>query len=110
MTDVEVAWVAGLIEGEGCISTFGKKRRYYWNVRVGMTDLDTIRKLRGITGMGIIYTQKVTGNRKPAWRWSVNRQAEVRELLTKILPHMGARRTEKIHEALHQIEGVSGWQ
>jgi hypothetical protein len=52
MTDVEKAWLAGIIEGEG---TFGRVGRPGGQIRVVMTDQDVIHRLHAITGLGLIH-------------------------------------------------------
>lgn len=109
MTEVETAWVAGLIEGEGCICEYARSHRSkkykYWQIRVTMTDFDVLEKLLKTTGAGRIYDHPPgRGNRKRAWVWTVYRQEEVYRILEAIYPHMGNRRRGKIQEAFNDKE------
>jgi hypothetical protein len=49
MTATDIAWLAGIIEGEG---TFGRKGHPAGQVRVQMTDEDVIDRLHSLTGVG----------------------------------------------------------
>lgn len=107
MNDVEVAWLAGLIEGEGSVSLH---RGSSATLAVLMTDEDVIRKLRTISGVG-----RVTGpyrhsnlNARETWLWSVGRVAELRPLLAALLPYMGARRSARFAEATRHIASNRG--
>lgn len=91
----ELAWVAGLIEGEGCIRCTGKDGRSYPHVKVAMTDEDVIRRCYEITGIGILSGPHHYGTRpqnKPVYTWAVGRKDECLTLLGGIWPYLGERR------------------
>lgn len=61
MTDTDIAWVAGLLEGEGYFgcriaTTKNRPGKAYLQVRicVNMTDEDVLRRAQSITGAGHI--------------------------------------------------------
>lgn len=114
MNDLETAWVAGLLEGEGSFTiakqgylASGKpKKNRQLNVTCGMTDRDVIDKLHRIVGMGGVFIdQRSLRNPKfkTLYTWRLSRRAHVEEFLLAIRPHMGARRTVKINELLDYI-------
>jgi hypothetical protein len=108
MKETELAWIAGIIEGEGTVTLKTGSTRSGNNfptLRVVMTDEDVIRSLHRITGLGNIHYQvredTEKGNkRKDTWIWAVAARDEVRNILEQILPWMHSRRTERIKEAL----------
>ena len=51
MTDLEIAWIAGILEGEGCFTCDTKTTRL--RVQCVMTDKDIIDRLHNIVGKGI---------------------------------------------------------
>ena len=74
MDTIALAWVAGLLEGEGAFVLAWHKSSAgpYPEVRVqcNMTDEDVIRKLHASTGVGAVrgpYNQWGAGT-KPVWR------------------------------------------
>lgn len=116
MDKVMTAWVAGILEGEGC---FHMERRRYPRITVQMTDEDVIRKLQMVTGVGKVngpynphgrFTERT--HWKPAWRWIVSRPEDVNPILNAIRPLMGERRGAKIDECLAfvRIPGIIGRQ
>ena len=111
MSEVEVAWVAGLLEGEG---SFGL-RAYHGTsngnrggvrslgISCGMTDEDTILKLHNIVGIGNFNPErrvKRSETHKPMYIWQVNKRADCVALMETIRPHMSMRRRAKIDELL----------
>ncbi|SRR6266540_4508168 len=100
-TETEIAWAAGLFEGEGCwrIKTDGD----YPSVSIVSTDLDVLEEFQRIVGFGKIYTVNPTVW-KPQWRqrwhWQVNACADVRIVIELLLPWMRMRRHAKALEVL----------
>lgn len=102
MTDAEIAWVAGIIEGEGCVSLKGKSGV---KILVNMTDEDTIEKLLSITNVGAMRgPYRWREQHLQYWTWDVGKHADVIPLLRAILPWMSQRRTTKILEALEHSQ------
>lgn len=86
---VDIAWVAGIIEGEGSIQT--RSNANGLNVVVQMTDEDVIRRLRDVTSIGRVSgpykssTLRLDGElKKLRWFWLVGRKEEVARLLLAI--------------------------
>lgn len=105
MTEAELHWVAGLLEGEGCFSV--KVDSYVrLEIRCNMTDEDVIYRLRETVGVGNVRgpIEKRTRNgvAKPQWLWTLGRRDGAEELMSLLLPLMGARRSAKIRFALEQ--------
>lgn len=104
MTEQEWAWLAGIIEGEGCISFAGVNSV---RLTVNMTDLDILQRCRALTNCGHIGLGKDRGpRRKPLHRWSVGHQNQIRKILPTIWPWMGKRRSARIGVALTRLAGV----
>jgi hypothetical protein len=98
MSEVEVAWMAGLLEGEGYFARHQGLPR----IQLQMTDFDIIERAKEITG-GCGSISKATdprGGRKQAKRWELTGERAA-ILMERILPHMGSRRAEKIAEVVN---------
>jgi hypothetical protein len=97
-TRENIAWIAGLFEGEGCIDMHGSNSRLILN----MTDEDVIRKLRRIAGVGAVYGPRKIAkpHHKPIFCWKVTNRLDVYALLAAIYPFMGVRRASTIEAAL----------
>jgi hypothetical protein len=114
MDESEIAWLAGLLEGEGCfhLKTRGPVKkdgtRYIGPVvDVNMTDEDVIRKLRDITGVGNVqgpYSVSRKENWKPIWRWAVQKRSDALMIMKLVRDHMCERRRSKIDEILSTFE------
>lgn len=94
---VTIGYLAGLLDGEGCITLNNK----CWRVQIAMTDECLIRWLGEIGGT--VRERSVTGRRRPCWRWLLMRQAEVAEFLSAMLPHLRVKR-EQAAIALTEIK------
>lgn len=89
-----MAWLAGLLEGEGC---FHLERARRPRMAMQMTDEDVVRRAHEVSGVGTVKGPYFpSAGNKPAWRWLVSRHEDVRWLLTAIRPYMGERRRAKI--------------
>lgn len=106
MSQVDIGWLAGLIEGEGCVH---RKRNFKPKyplskyapspiIAVQMVDEDIIRRLAEVTGVGNIrgpYCSKTALGKQPRWDWRVAKKRDVARLLLAIYPLLGQRRREQ---------------
>lgn len=105
MTEAELAWLAGILEGEG--SFMVAKSRYkervyrYARITVQMSDADVIERVHKLTQTkGGIFTAAATGlGNIPLHRVWVSGQAAY-ELMEKLRPWMGKRRQARIDEVM----------
>ena len=109
--ETEVAWLAGIIEGEGAIGVHktykirgGERRQYrYPQIRVRMTDEDIVQRCADITApMGGGMYGPVAGwkpHYKSVWQWTIT-GAPARQVLTLVLPYLGLRRTDQAMKAV----------
>lgn len=97
----EFSWFIGLFEGEGCVDAHrGKGDRPRLRLQVQVTDEDTVRRCLAATGRGVINgPYQRTNGRRDIWNWSV-KSDDAYYLLTRMLPHLGARRRERTLEIL----------
>lgn len=88
MSATEIAWVAGLLEGEATFqSSRGRKM-----IHVTMTDRDVLDMLALVTGVGSIYTLRKRERCKQAYKWVIGWQSTSASLVTAIYPWLSARR------------------
>lgn len=118
--DLDYAWAAGILEGEGCFSIFnrtakcGTKQRDTKNcsIQLEMTDKDTVERVYNIFKVGSIKGPNIRKrdegrNRKPTYIWSVQNISGMKLVLEQIQPFMGYRRSEKIFELLYDIRKMN---
>lgn len=99
MDQVDIAWVAGIIEGEGTFGYNGRKETTTSSkVQVIMTDEDIIRRLQSVTGMG-----RVSGPHGPykpgylpTWCWAIRVKRDLARIFLAIYPLLGERRREQL--------------
>lgn len=94
----DIAWAAGLFEGEGCVSVNQGLMRLYLNI----TDYDVIRRFADILG-GKVSGPNYRDDRKPIWRWTANKPSLIVDILGKIGPYLCERRTTRIAEIRKDI-------
>lgn len=104
LTDTEAAYIAGLIDGEGCVGVYviTRSRReispqFTIFMSVAMTDEKTVKWLHKVIGFGSVHVYKNSKRDpekyKPAWIYKVaTRQAA--QLLARIIPFMITKREQ----------------
>ncbi len=90
----EVAWLAGIVEGEGCFQF----NRNTPSIKVVMTDKDIIERVCSLFQCNLVYGGK-RGNHKPIFIAHVSSYKAAQWMMT-ILPFMGERRFDKIKNVL----------
>lgn len=110
-TELDRAWTAGLIDGEGCIHIDRHRARkskagidYALRVTVGMTDEKTIQHLQELWG-GALWKHKNLPPRKPTWFWGLNRQ-QAATFLQSIYPFL----ITKTQEAEIALDAEQNWR
>lgn len=102
ITDTELAWLAGILEGEGSFmmsrNVVNGKVYFYPRIVVGMTDKDIIDRVSKLFGTST-YKIPVVNGRKQAWRAQVSGAKSV-QIMESLLIYMGDRRSNKINEIL----------
>lgn len=103
---VDIAWAAGLFEGEGTIGF--NLGRYGTRVRIvpciQMTDRDVIEKLKLVLKVGTVHGPYLSKNAPkhhiPCFRWQIGRQSDAIGFLMTILPLLGERRRQRAEDAI----------
>lgn len=112
MTEFELGWVIGLIEGEGAFVASQDKRRpttYSVKIQVEMTDKDMIYRLNELVP-GRVWESNYPSrakrfpNAKPSWRWAISDKQRVKQLIEITYPYMSIRRKEQMDKLLPHCE------
>ena len=100
MTNCDLAWVAGLFEGEGCISKPPRAE-----LKLKMTDYDIIHRFQTITSSNRITYEDPPGLlHSRTYRTLITGKARVRAFLSAVLPYLGMRRAHRALDVLDFIE------
>ena len=112
---IEIAWAAGLFEGEGAIcgtqkyhaiiNQNGERRKagFRWWAVMHSTDHDVLRRFHAVVGAGKVYgpyRDKRSDDYKPQLRWATNTLEDTQIVLRLLLRHLGERRSTKAIECL----------
>jgi hypothetical protein len=105
-TDYEIAWAAGLFEGEGSIILEARKierhhTRQYKTVRLSLnsTDKDVVAHFHEMLG-GTMRLQPQKPPRKDQWKWVLYGYEPAKALFMRFEPWLGMRRTQRFREVL----------
>jgi hypothetical protein len=93
--DTDIAWFAGMFEGEGSITDQSYKRT---QISFKSCDYDVIQKLQAVFGFGNItgpYHDRYE-NHQEYWQIRINKKADVLFILKSIYPYLGIRRKQRI--------------
>jgi hypothetical protein len=93
MGELELAWAAGLFEGEGTISINKAHTNHLSTLRcmVGNTDIEVVQFFLQRWG-GHWHEIKASGNKRTAWKWSVA-ATKAAKFIGDIAPYL---RTERV--------------
>lgn len=99
-----IEWVAGLFEGEGCLTHI--KTEDKWQMKVKMTDEDVIWDFYlAMNCKGQMYGLRKApsdpASSKPYAVWQTGKRDLIFELCTQLFPYMGNRRRAKIQQFLN---------
>lgn len=109
MTEIELAWLAGILEGEGSFmlenNNSGGKTYQYACITVCMTDKDVIDRVAILFGVSTYSIPNTKFGKKPAFRATLKSHKAV-VLMEKLLPFMGDRRSAKIIEVVNAFKAI----
>lgn len=93
----EIAWAAGLFEGEGCVFCSGTHSA---EMTLSMSDKDRVERFAEVMGFGTVgHVNPAQDGWKDMWKW----RCEVRNLqqaVEMLWPWLGPRRQEQARSAL----------
>jgi hypothetical protein len=98
---IDIAWAAGLFEGEGCFYVALDRRKKVTRATLRMTDKDVVERFARIVGVGCISAnpqKQGEPSQKPIWTWSTNKQSDVLRFVDLVEPYLGSRRRAKALE------------
>jgi len=100
-TNKTIQWFAGLYEGEGCINYSSRCLKLY----LGSNDEDVLMEIIKVVGLGKVRRKKpsLNKNHKQQYVWTLTSRNEVLDLVEKIIPYLGKRRTEQIKKTINGL-------
>ena len=99
MFDTDAAYLAGLIDGEGCLYvkplTAFPRLYHFGGLSVTNTHLATLTWLKERFG-GNIRIKARTGNQIPCGEWSIHGADAIRSLLKRLLPYLRIKKEQAV--------------
>jgi len=103
MEEVKLAYIAGILDGEGSImiqrqasKSFMEQRRsrgcfhphYSPAIRIGMLERDPLDLIVETTKIGKIYKEKSYHHKRPMFRWMIRSKQEIEDFLPLVIPFL----------------------
>lgn len=101
-----VAWAAGLFEGEGSISL----KKQTMQLALGMSDFDVVDRFQKVIGIGKVYgpyQDKRKSSYKPMWTWACSGHKNCQAVLAALWGFLGERRRAKAALSLNHCGALS---
>jgi hypothetical protein len=103
-TDVDIAWAAGFLEGEGCFKrTNVNETKFGQSVTANQVHKPPLDKLQEVFGGSLMLRNERRDNQSDIWVWAVSGK-NARALMCLLRPHMSPRRQGQIDKALETLD------
>ena len=106
----ELAWAAGLFDGEGCASVAGAAARRYVQLEIPQSSVggvpETLERFRAAVGAGWLrgpYPPRSPWSRLPQYRWTLGARAEVGQVLSLMWPHLSAVKRDQVARCMSLV-------
>jgi hypothetical protein len=116
LTETDIAWIAGLLEGEGYFGIDDHQRNYKVSksppapfIKISMVDEDIIQRLSKLLNKSYFLPSRKTVTGKQVYTLYIGEKEKVLFVLQKILPYMGVRRGERITECISHLQAWKEW-
>ena len=116
MSRIDLAYIAGFVDGEGCIGLSQRcgKNRYHTYIRIANTKITVLKYIKNYFGYGSIQlantTYRTSPNCKPCYYYQVTcRNAS--DMASKLIPYLKLkkRQAELITEFQGRIKSLGYW-
>lgn len=117
MSETQIAWFAGLLEGEGTFGLDARSAKRYVRstsppasyIKIAMTDEDVINKAAKMVGKNVNYPKRATTSGKQVYILGIGDRASLRFILPRLLPYLGERRGAKAQLAINALNNHTEW-
>ena len=117
LTEPQIAWIAGLLEGEGYFGIDQRSSKRYTNskspaspfIKIAMVDEDIIARLSTYLDKPYYLPTRPTTKGKQVYQLHIGEKRKVLWLLQRIRPYLGERRGAKVDECLSLLREWEEW-
>lgn len=101
MTPLEPQYLAGLFDGEGCVSLARGRGNWIRQLHVGITWQPTVEQIKQQYGGNIYTPNKQKDSHKQTHTWIVTRKRDIVKFLGDILPYLHEKKEQA--EIMHRL-------
>ena len=106
LSEVDSAWLAALIDGEGCLTKTKRKGRFVWCLTIANSNLPLLEKAQKLMGEHAhIYLEKRQQPRGICYKLPLNHRFSLKKVLEHVFPFLIVKK-EKTIEALGWLKTV----
>lgn len=117
LTEPQIAWIAGLLEGEGSFGIDRRSAKRYENskappspfIKIAMVDEDVIARISTLLDKPYYLPSRLTVRGKQVYQLHIGEKKKVLWVLQRIRPYMGIRRGEMIDECISLLHEWEKW-
>ena len=93
-TDMDIAWAAGFLEGEGCFDKGNQSQR----VGIFQVHKPPVERMQALFGGSLILKKRRNPKHSDVWKWSVCGQ-NARDIMSLVYTQMSPKRQAQIDKA-----------
>lgn len=117
LTEIEIAWIAGLLEGEGSFGLDKRSVKRYKQstspplpyIQISMVDEDVIGRFSKLVNKTYYSPRRRTSKGKVFYKLHIGDRKTLFYLLPRIFPYLGKRRQQSVQECLDALEAWVQW-
>ena len=117
LSEIDIAWLAGLLEGEGSFQVDARSATRYKvsssppspSIKIQMVDEDVIKKVATMVNKKMFSPKRKTVKNKQTYQVHIGDRPTLRILLPRLLPYLGARRQAQAQLLLDALKAHEEW-
>lgn len=118
LSKLEIAWLAGLFEGEAYFGLDKRSAKRYKNstsppapfIKIAMVDIDVIERVAFLLNKKVFSPKRLTTTNKKVYICHIGDRETLIYLLPRILPFMGRRRQKTIRICIEHLDSWKEWK
>lgn len=115
LSELEIAWIAGLFEGEAHFGLDSRSRKRYKVstsppapfVKISMVDQDVIEKVAKLVNKSYFSLSRKTSTGKTVYTVHIGDRATLSYFLPRLIPYLGKRRQKSVQQC---IDALTAWE
>ena len=106
LSDFDLGWLIGMLEGEGCVNSHINKKSGYLctSLSIASTDKDVVDRLNKLfPGAARNYKREYDNHYKTQYLWSINKRKDIRTISQTVIPFLSERRKLQFGKVINMI-------